>query len=94
VTNESYATESASEIGAVMNQLRGTPSSEVGATPTSREVRAVLRESHATALMESLCGDIRAVSNEARADTKESSEIRAVTSATATKRCFQPPIAR
>jgi hypothetical protein len=42
--NKSYATESAIEIGAVVNKPRGTPSSEVGSTATSHEIRAVLHE--------------------------------------------------
>ena len=41
VTNESHATESFSELGAVSNQSCGTLSSEVGATATSYEIRAV-----------------------------------------------------
>jgi hypothetical protein len=36
--------------------------------------------------MESSCGEIRAVTNEACADTEEFSETRAVTSATATNK--------
>jgi hypothetical protein len=77
-------TESASEIGFITNQSRGTPSSEVSATATSDEIRSVTNELRATALMESSCSEIRAVMNEARADAEESSEICAVTSTTAT----------
>jgi hypothetical protein len=43
VTNESHATESASEMGVLANQSCGTPSSEVGTTATSHEIRTVPR---------------------------------------------------